>query len=146
MPKFQENSQRQKILEVNRLTIQALHPVEKTIVRNISFDIRVSETIALVGESGSGKSLTALSLFGLQPKDIQISAGKVKFDTQTIYPSTGSTLRALRRYSVGFVFQEAQSSLNPVLSIGQQILEVLKTLHWLIESDDLCWALESLRC
>ncbi|MDC3159926.1 ABC transporter ATP-binding protein [Pseudomonadota bacterium] len=126
MSKFQESNYRQKILEVNGLTIKAIHPVKKNIVRNISFEIGVSETIALVGESGSGKSLTALSLFGLQPNDIQISAGKVKFDNQLIYPSTESDLRALRRYSVGFVFQEAQSSLNPVISIGQQILEVLK--------------------
>ena len=126
MSKFQESNHRQKILEVNGLTIKAIHPVKKNIVRNISFEIGVSETIALVGESGSGISLTALSLFGLQPNDIQISAGKVKFDNQMIYPSTESNLRALRRYSVGFVFQEAQSSLNPVISIGQQILEVLK--------------------
>lgn len=126
MLKFQENNERQKILEVKGLTIQAIHPVEKTIVRNISFNIGISETISLVGESGSGKSLTALSLFGLQPNDIQISTGKVKFDGETIHPSTGSKLRELRRYSVGFVFQEAQSSLNPVISIGQQILEVLQ--------------------
>ena len=126
MSKLQESNHRQKILEVNRLTIQAIYPVEKTIVRNISFDIGKSETISLVGESGSGKSLTALSLFGLQPNDIQISAGKVKFDAKTVHPSTGSNLRALRRYSVGFVFQEAQSSLNPVISIGQQIIEVLQ--------------------
>ena len=126
MSKLQESNHRQKILEVNRLTIQAIYPVEKTIVRNISFDIGKSETISLVGESGSGKSLTALSLFGLQPNDIQISAGKVKFDAKTVHPSTGSNLRALRRYSVGFVFQEAQSSLNPVISIGQQIIEVLR--------------------
>ena len=126
MSKLQESNHRQKILEVNRLTIQAIYPVEKTIVRNISFDIGKSETISLVGESGSGKSLTALSLFGLQPNDIQISAGEVKFDTKTVHPSTGFNLRALRRYSVGFVFQEAQSSLNPVISIGQQIIEVLQ--------------------
>ncbi len=126
MFKLQENDHRQKILEVKKLTIQAIHPVEKIIVRNISFDIGISETISLVGESGSGKSLTALSLFGLQPNDIEISAGKVKFDAKTLHPGNGLNLRALRRYSVGFVFQEAQSSLNPVISIGQQILEVLE--------------------
>ena len=126
MSKIQKSNNRQKILEVNSLCIQAIHPVKKPIVRKISFDIGISETIALVGESGSGKSLTALSLFGLQPNDIEIYSGNVKFDTQTIYPNIGANLRALRRYSVGFIFQEAQSSLNPVISIGQQILEVLK--------------------
>ena len=125
MSKIQKSNNRQKILEVNSLCIQAIHPVKKPIVRKISFDIGISETIALVGESGSGKSLTALSLFGLQPNDIEIYSGNVKFDTQTIYPNIGANLRALRRYSVGFIFQEAQSSLNPVISIGQQILEVL---------------------
>ena len=113
MSKLQESNHRQKILEVNRLTIQAIYPVEKTIVRNISFDIGKSETISLVGESGSGKSLTALSLFGLQPNDIQISAGKVKFDTKTVHPSTGSNLRALRRYSVGFCFSRSPIILKP---------------------------------
>ena len=52
--KLQESNHRQKILEVNRLTIQAIYPVEKTIVRNISFDIGKSETISLVGESEAG--------------------------------------------------------------------------------------------
>ena len=70
MSKLQESNHRQKILEVNRLTIQAIYPVEKTIVRNISFDIGKSETISLVGESGSGKSLTALSLLFVSSRQI----------------------------------------------------------------------------
>ena len=121
-----ENKPIDKLLEVNGLSIQALHPVRKNLVHNISFDIEASETVALVGESGSGKSLTAFSLFGLQPNDIKISNGSVTFEGEIVYPSTKATIRALCQFSVGFVFQEAQSSLNPVVSIGKQIVEVVK--------------------
>ena len=127
MRSLQKNNSAKKLLEVDNLLISALYPSKKVLVRNLKFDIGESETVALVGESGSGKSVTALSLFGLQPNGIRIFDGTIKFRTKTIFPKNGADLRLLRRFSVGFVFQDAQSSLNPVITVGKQILEVLKS-------------------
>ena len=108
MKSTSENEPTDKLLEVNGLSIQALHPVRKNLVHNISFDIEAADTVALGGASGSGKSITAFSLFGLQPNDIKISNGSVTFEGETVYPSTKATIRALCQFSVGFAFQEDQ--------------------------------------
>ena len=95
-------------------------------VRGIGFDVREGETLAIVGESGSGKSLTALSIMGLLPAGGRIVGGAIRFQGSELTTLPASKLRQLRGRSIGMIFQEPMTSLNPVLRIGEQIAEVLR--------------------
>ena len=94
-------------------------------VRGLSFDIAAGETLALVGESGCGKSATALSLMRLVPPPGRVS-GSVRFDGQALLELPPREVRAIRGRQISMIFQEPMTSLNPVLSIGAQIVETLR--------------------
>ena len=98
-------------------------------VNGISFDIRFGETFALVGESGSGKSVTALSVLRLLPLGGRILQGAAKLDGSDLFKLPEYELCKIRGRRVGVIFQDPMSSLNPVMTIGQQIGEVLR-LHF----------------
>jgi microcin C transport system ATP-binding protein len=93
--------------------------------RSVSFDIAPGETLALVGESGSGKSVTALSVLGLQPQTAQLD-GTIRFDGRDLVTASDEHMRSVRGGKVGMIFQEPMSSLNPLHTIGRQIIETLK--------------------
>ncbi len=84
------------------------------------------QTIALVGESGSGKSLTALSLLGLHPNESTLQADRLDFNSNSLLDLDQKTWEQLRGNEIGMVFQEPQSSLNPSMRCGDQVLEVLQ--------------------
>ncbi len=94
-------------------------------VRGIDFSIERGETLALVGESGCGKSTTALSLLRLLPPQASV-LGSARLDGADLLAMRERALRQVRGNRVSMVFQEPMSSLNPVLSIGEQIAEVLR--------------------
>lgn len=95
-------------------------------VDDVSFTIPKGETFCLVGESGSGKSVTALSVIRLLPYGIASHpAGQVLFNGQDILTLEDSTLRTIRGSQIAMIFQEPMTSLNPVFSIGEQIIEAL---------------------
>ncbi|QSD33640.1 ABC transporter ATP-binding protein [Pectobacterium brasiliense] len=96
-------------------------------VRGLNLTINAGETLALVGESGCGKSATALSLMRLVAEPGTIS-GRILFDGQDLLTLPDRQMRQLRGNALSMVFQEPMTSLNPVLSIGQQISETLR-LH-----------------
>ncbi len=96
-------------------------------VRGIQLQVAAGETLALVGESGCGKSTTALALLGLLPGAAQRS-GQAWFEGQDLLALPPAALRAVRGNRLSMIFQEPMTSLNPVLSIGEQIIEVLQ-LH-----------------
>ncbi|QRN35154.1 ABC transporter ATP-binding protein [Pectobacterium brasiliense] len=96
-------------------------------VRGLSLTINAGETLALVGESGCGKSATALSLMRLVAEPGTIS-GRILFDGQDLLTLPDRQMRQLRGNALSMIFQEPMTSLNPVLSIGQQISETLR-LH-----------------
>ncbi|HLR30244.1 MAG TPA: dipeptide ABC transporter ATP-binding protein [Paenalcaligenes sp.] len=100
----------------------------KSLVRDLSFDIPAGKTVALVGESGSGKSLTALSIMRLLPDAVQVTNGDVLLRGQSLFSCTEQRMRQIRGKEIGMIFQEPQNSLNPVLTIGKQLAEVLR-LH-----------------
>ncbi|MGI6246232.1 MAG: dipeptide ABC transporter ATP-binding protein [Pseudochelatococcus sp.] len=95
------------------------------LVRGVDLDVFPNEIVALVGESGSGKTLTALSTLGLLPRNAVFSADAATVRGKDLTRLTHAQWRDLRGSDVGIVFQEPLSSLNPVLTIGDQIGEVL---------------------
>ena len=96
-------------------------------VDGVSFDIRRGETFALLGESGCGKSVTALSLLQLVPAPAgRIVAGEINFGGQDLLDLSEMQMRQVRGNRISMIFQEPMTSLNPVLTIGEQIGEVLQ--------------------
>ena len=95
-------------------------------VDGIDFELRKGECFALVGESGSGKSMTALSLMRLLPEAGRITAGRVGLDGIDLLALPEAAMRAVRGRRVAMVFQEPSTALNPVLTVGRQIVEVIE--------------------
>ena len=109
-----------------------------TAVEDVSFEIRRGETLCLVGESGSGKSVTGLSILGLLPDSAKHPAGAVDLaadsGTVSLLAAPENVLRTVRGARIAMIFQEPMTCLNPVLTIGEQLLEPLE-LHLGLEGD-----------
>lgn len=125
------------LLSVNNLSVSFGSQENKsTVVDNISFSINKGETFVLLGESGSGKSVSALSTMRLLPPTANIDGGSIKLNNQDLLALPESKMRDIRGGRVGMIFQEPQSSLNPVLTAGQQIGETL-IRHKGLKADEL---------
>ncbi len=96
-------------------------------VEDVSFDLEAGEVIGIVGESGSGKSVTALSILGLVPDPPgRITKGSILFDGQELLGLPERRLRRIRGADIAMIFQEPMTSLNPVFTIGDQIVETIR--------------------
>jgi len=111
------------LLDVKKLSLEI---EEKSLLSNISLKLSDNEILAVVGESGSGKSLFALSLLGLQPKKAQLTTDHLLFEGDSLLNIDEKKWQNLRGNKIGMVFQEPQSSLNPSMRCGKQLLEVLQ--------------------
>jgi peptide/nickel transport system ATP-binding protein len=113
------------LLEVRGLNVtiplgkNELHPV-----RDVSLSVSRGETVCIVGESGSGKSLTAFAIAGLLPLAAQRSADKIMVCGESLADAEPARMRAVRGSRLGFIFQDPMTSLNPVMTIGRQLVEV----------------------
>lgn len=96
-------------------------------VSNVDFSINRGEVIGVVGESGSGKSLSMQAVMGLLPRNFQVT-GSIRFNGEEICGSSERRMRALRGGRIAMVFQDAMTALNPVQTIGAQIVEMIQ-LH-----------------
>ncbi len=116
------------ILEVNDLkTIFRTRDGEVHAVNDVSFAVKPGELLGVVGESGSGKSVTMMSLMGLLPMPpAEIVKGEIRYDGRDVRAMSPAELRDLRGGDVGFVFQDPMTSLNPVFTVGYQIVEPLR--------------------
>ncbi|AHH93622.1 ABC transporter ATP-binding protein [Kutzneria viridogrisea] len=116
------------LLEVRDLTVQFRRRGEEpfTAVDGVSFDVDPGQTIGLVGESGCGKSVTSLAIMGLLPRKGNQVTGSVRFEDTELLSLSQSQMRDRRGRDLGMVFQDPLSSLNPVVSIGLQVTEVLE--------------------
>ncbi|GGJ33736.1 dipeptide/oligopeptide/nickel ABC transporter ATP-binding protein [Neoroseomonas lacus] len=95
-------------------------------VRGVSFTLARDETLALVGESGCGKSVTALSIMGLvQPPQGRVAGGQIRLDGRDVAGLPEKQWEKLRGDRIGMVFQEPMTSLNPVMTVGDQVAEAL---------------------
>jgi oligopeptide/dipeptide ABC transporter ATP-binding protein len=101
-------------------------------VNDVSFDLKAGETLAVVGESGSGKSVTMLSLLGLLPRSTWVTGSAIfapeGFELDLLSVSKAE-LNSLRGNKISIIFQDALRSLNPVMTVGEQITESLITHH-----------------
>src|SRR3712207_5161240 len=96
-------------------------------VEDVSLAVRRGEILCIVGESGSGKSVTAFTIMGLLPKgDLVPTAGEVLLEGEDVLKASPARLRALRGTRMAMIFQEPMTALNPVLTVGDQIDEVLR--------------------
>ena len=115
------------LLEVNGLSVQfhTRNGVVKA-VDDVSFNVHLGETLAIVGESGSGKSVTCYSLLDLLPKPpAVIVSGTALFDGEDLLTCTADRMRHYRGHDIAMIFQDPMTSLNPFLSIGEQLIEPL---------------------
>ncbi|MEE2737132.1 MAG: ABC transporter ATP-binding protein [Planctomycetota bacterium] len=115
------------------LEIQNLHTYFNTeggiieAVKDISFKVVPGRTVGIVGESGSGKSVTSLSIMNLLAQTAQIPEGTISFLGQNIIEMPERRMRSIRGAEISMIFQEPMTSLNPVFTVGKQVIEALRT-------------------
>jgi oligopeptide/dipeptide ABC transporter ATP-binding protein len=95
-------------------------------VRDVSFEIARGERVALVGESGSGKSLTAMSIGRLLPAGSRLAGGRILMEGEDLLRSSAEEIRRRRGRDIGFVFQDPSGALDPTMTVGRQVAEVLR--------------------
>ena len=115
------------LLDVNSLSISFFSKKRETeIIHNISYHINTNEILGIVGESGSGKSVSSLAILGLLPKNIsKITSGAIHFNGQDLSSLSQKEFQNIRGNEIAMIFQEPMSSLNPSMTCGKQVIEIL---------------------
>jgi peptide/nickel transport system ATP-binding protein len=98
-----------------------------TALDHVSFDVAPGEILGLVGESGAGKSLTGLAIFGLLDPPGRIASGEIRLEGARIDNLKPTAMRSIRGRRIGMIFQDPSTSLNPLLRIGDQLIETILT-------------------
>ena len=114
------------ILEVKKLKI-SFRTNNGTVkaIRDISFDLKRGETLAIVGESGSGKSVTSKAILGISAGNAIIDSGEILYDGKDLLKLSEEEMYKIRGDKISMIFQDPLSSLNPIVKIGPQIIEAL---------------------
>lgn len=117
----------EKVLEIKNLVVRYDTDYEKVeAVNDISLSIKKRDTIGLVGETGAGKTTTALSIMRLIPNPPgKIIKGEIFFNGEDLLKKTEKEMRKIRGEKISMIFQDPMTALNPVLTIGEQIMEVI---------------------
>jgi peptide/nickel transport system ATP-binding protein len=115
----------QPLVQVRNLTIQ-LGSTSAAVVDQVSFDIGPGETVALLGESGCGKTTLALALTRLLPQTARAVSGSIRFRGRDLLQIDECELQKVRGAEISTIFQEPGTALNPVMRVGDQIIEVLR--------------------
>ena len=125
------NENKEKLLEIRDLSVTLYA------VNGLNLDLFRGETLGLVGETGAGKTTTATAVMKLLPERVgKITSGDIKFDDVDITKASEAEMRALRGRRISMIFQDPMTCLNPVLTVGDQIAEVLET-HGIHEKEAL---------
>lgn len=116
------------ILQVKNLcTVLDLSSGTVPVVNDVSFDVGVGETLGIVGESGSGKSMTALSIMQVLPKPIgRIASGQILLEGTDLVGMSNQQMGQIRGREIGMILQDPHTSLNPVFTVGNQVIEALE--------------------
>ncbi|HQR68522.1 MAG TPA: ATP-binding cassette domain-containing protein, partial [Thermoanaerobaculia bacterium] len=118
---------------------------EARVVDGVSFDVAPGEVVALVGESGCGKSVTSLALLDLVPPPGRIGSGEVLFEGRNVLSAPEPEKERVRGGGIGLVFQEPGAALDPVRTIGSELVDVLRRHRGLLRRDARRAALDWLR-
>ena len=116
------------LLSVDGLTVQ--FPTRRgtlTAIEDVTFDVAPGEILGMVGESGAGKSMTGAAVIGLLEPPGRISAGQIRLEGQRIDNLSPAQMRRIRGRQIGAIFQDPLTSLNPVLTVGKQLIETIQT-------------------
>ncbi|MEP3279243.1 MAG: ABC transporter ATP-binding protein [Stappiaceae bacterium] len=139
-------SKKSPVLRVSGLTVcvntdQGLKPL----ISDVSFSLNKGETLAIAGESGSGKSITSLAIMGLLPPPaVRVTAGEIHLNDTNLLTLPETRMRDIRGNRVAMIFQEPMTSLNPVMSIGNQLIEAIMAHDPLSKKEAQARALEAL--
>ena len=114
------------LLSVDHLVISTLQD-PRVLVNDVTFDVREGEAVGVVGESGSGKTLSALSILGLLPRGVAVTEGSIEYNGIDLAKMTAQEMRRIRGSEISMVYQDPMTALNPVMKIGDQLLEVIES-------------------
>ena len=118
---------KKNLLEVQNLSVSFGSKSEQTeVLHSISFSISEDEVVGIVGESGSGKSVTSMAIMGLLPKKTAHVKGRVLFEGNDLLKLNSKDFRNLRGKDIAMIFQEPMSALNPSMTCGNQVSEILR--------------------
>lgn len=124
---MEQNKKADKLLEVRDLQVSFFTPAgEVKAVNGISYDVNYNEVMGVVGESGSGKSVEAYSIIGLLQNPGKVIGGSITFEGQDVLAKTPAEMVNFRGNEVAMIFQNPMTCLNPVYTIGNQLMEALK--------------------
>ncbi|PUE56902.1 microcin ABC transporter ATP-binding protein [Limnohabitans sp. 2KL-17] len=122
------STEQQTVLSVRHLSVALPFGADRAhAVQGVSFDIHAGKTLCVVGESGSGKSVMATTVMGLLAKELRPDAGEILLQGESLLKASALRMRQLRGQAMGMVFQEPMTALNPVMTCGDQVDELLST-------------------
>jgi peptide/nickel transport system ATP-binding protein len=116
------------VLEIKQLTV--LLPTRNgalTVLDDVSISVAAGEVVGVVGESGAGKSMTGTAVIGLLPDPIRVQSGEINFRSRRIENLDAEQMRRIRGREIGTIFQDPMASLNPLLTVGDQLTETMLT-------------------
>ncbi|MBL4604969.1 MAG: ABC transporter ATP-binding protein [Flavobacteriaceae bacterium] len=123
------------MLEIKNLTVKfPQEGEEKSVVKNVSFSLKENQILGIVGESGSGKSVTSLAIMGLLSEKARVE-GEITYNGLSLLTLSHKEFRKIRGAKIGMIFQEPMSSLNPTLTCGYQVAELIK-LHTVLKKKE----------
>ncbi len=115
------------VLRIENLSLRfATESGAVPVLHDLSYNLPKGKVLAIVGESGSGKTVQALSILKLLAPNAQITGGKITYNGKNLLACKESTLRRIRGRNIAMIFQDPGSSLNPVLTVGEQLVETLR--------------------
>jgi len=134
------------ILEVRDLQVNfKTYAGDVKAIRNVSFDLRKGETLAIVGESGSGKSVTTRTIMGLNANNADIASGTIKYKGEDLLKKSEADMEKIRGQDIAEIFQDPMTSLDPTMKIGRQIAEPLMIHKGMKKEKALAQALEMMK-
>ena len=134
---MEQENKTDKLLEVRDLQVSFFTPAgEVKAVNGISYDVNYDEVMGIVGESGSGKSVEAYSIIGLLQNPGKVVGGSITFEGQDMLSKTKDEMIAFRGKEVAMIFQNPMTCLNPVYTIGNQLVEALKAHDKSVSKED----------
>lgn len=134
-----------KLLEVKNLNIEfATYAGDVHAIRGVDFYLKKGETLAIVGESGSGKSVTTRSVMGLLANNATVTEGDIRFKGENLLEKSSKGMQKIRGREISMIFQDPMTSLNPTMTIGNQVAEPLRIHMKMGKKEALAKALELL--